>query len=41
MMEGTVKIGKKSTIIDSDTEELKILRKGPITIEQIREVLDG
>ena len=41
MMEGTVKFGKGSTIVDCVSEELKILRKGPISIEQIREVLDG
>lgn len=41
MMEGTVKFGKGSTIIDCVSKELKILREGPITIEQIREVLEG
>ena len=41
IMEGTVKFGKGSTIVDCVSEELKILRKGPISIEQIREVLDG
>ena len=40
MMEGTVKFGKVSTIVDCVSKELKILRKGPITIEQIRKVLD-
>ena len=41
MMEGTVKFEKGSTIVDCVSKKLKILREGPITIEQIREVLDG
>ena len=41
MMEGTVKFGKGSTIVDCVSKELKILREGPITIERIREVLEG
>ena len=41
IMEGTVKFGKGSTIVDCVSKELKILRKGPISIEQIRGVLDG
>ena len=41
IMEGTVKFGKGSTIVNCVSKELKILREGPITIEQIREVLDG
>ena len=40
MMEGTVKFGKGSTIVDCTSKEIKILRDGPITIEQIREVLE-
>lgn len=40
MMEGTVKFGKGSTIVDCVSKELKILREGPVTIEQIRKVLD-
>ena len=32
---------KGSTIVDCVSKELKILRDGPITIEQIREVLNG
>lgn len=36
MMEGTVKFGKGSTIVDCVSKELKILREGPITIEQIK-----
>ena len=41
MMKGAVKFGKGSTIVDCVSKELKILREGPITIEQIREVLEG
>ena len=41
IMEGTVKFGKGSTIVDCVSKELKILRKGPISIEQIRGILDG
>ena len=41
MMEGQVKFGKESTIVDCVSRELKILRDGPITIEQIRKVLEG
>ena len=40
-MEGAVKFEKGSTIVDCVSKKLKILREGPITIEQIREVLDG
>ncbi len=36
MMEGTVKFGKGSTIVDCVSKELNILREGPITIEQIK-----
>ncbi len=38
MMEGQVKFGKGSTIVDCVSKELKILRDGPITIEQIKKV---
>ena len=41
MMEGTVKFGKGSTIVDCVSKELKILREGPITIEQIRKIIEG
>ena len=40
MMEGTVKFGKGSTIVDCVSKELKILREGPITIEQIRKIIE-
>jgi L-threonylcarbamoyladenylate synthase len=35
MMEGTVTFGEASTIIDCTQSEVKILRKGPVTEEQI------
>lgn len=35
MMEGNVLFSKESTIIDCTLEEIKILRSGPISIEQI------
>ena len=41
MMEGTVSFGEGSTIIDCTQEEIKILRAGPITIQQIKEVIDN
>lgn len=40
MMEGSVSFGKASTIIDCTSEEIKILRLGPISMEQIKEVLN-
>ena len=39
MMEGTVSFGEESTIIDCTLEEIRILRSGPISIEQIKQVL--
>lgn len=39
MMEGEVSFNKGSTIIDCTLEEIQILRPGPISIEQIMEVL--
>lgn len=39
MMEGRVSFGKESTIIDCTLEEIKILRLGPISIEQIRKAI--
>jgi len=39
MMEGNVSFGEASTIIDCTGSELKILRQGPVTIEQIEMVL--
>ena len=40
IMEGNVIFSKGSTIVDCTSEEIKLLREGPITIEQIKEVLD-
>lgn len=40
MMEGSVSFGKGSTIIDCTSEEIQILRLGPISIEQIVDVLN-
>lgn len=39
MMEGDVSFGKASTIIDSSSEKIKILRQGPISLEQITEII--
>ena len=39
MMEGNVSFGEASTIIDCTKEEIQILRQGPVTMEQILEVL--
>ncbi len=39
MMEGSVSFGMASTIIDCTSEMVKILRTGPISMEQIMEVL--
>ena len=39
MMEGSVSFGRASTIIDCTSEEIKILRSGPISMEQIKEVI--
>ena len=39
MMEGEVLYSKGSTIIDCSTDEIKILREGPISIEQIKEIV--
>lgn len=40
MMEGNVSFGKSSTIIDCTSNDIKILRNGPITIEQIKKALN-
>ena len=39
MMEGNVSFGEASTIIDCTGNELKILRQGPVTMEQIEKAL--
>lgn len=40
MMEGSVSFGKASTIVDCTSEEIKILREGPISLEQIMEKIN-
>ena len=40
MMEGNVLFSKGSTIVDCISEEIKILRTGPISLKQIKEVID-
>ena len=40
MMEGKVSFGMASTIVDCTSVNVKVLRQGPITEEQIRKVLD-
>ena len=39
MMEGSVLFGKGSTIVDCTLEQIKILRTGLISIEQIKELI--
>lgn len=39
MMEGTVKYSKGSTIVDCTSEEIRILRQGPISLEQIKKII--
>lgn len=41
MMEGNVSFGEGSTIIDCTLDELRILRQGPITMEQIMESINN
>ena len=40
MLDGNVFFGEASTIVDCSSEELKILRIGPISIEQIKKVIN-
>ena len=40
MLEGNVIFSKGSTIIDCSADEIKILREGPITIEQINKIVN-
>lgn len=39
MLEGNIVFGEGSTILDCSLEEIKILREGPITLEQIKKVM--
>lgn len=41
IMEGDVSFGRESTIVDCTSENFKILRDGPITMEQIMDVLNN
>lgn len=41
MMEGQVKYSQGSTIIDCSTKEIKILREGPITKEQVENIINA
>lgn len=41
IMEGTVVFGEGSTIIDCTLDEIQILRLGPISMEQIKKVIDS
>lgn len=40
MMEGNVSFGEASTIIDCSSDDIRILRQGPVTMEQIKAVLN-
>ena len=40
MMEGNVIFGKGSTIIDCTSDNIKVLREGPISIEKIEETIN-
>ena len=40
IMEGKVSFLKASTIVDCTSEEIKVLRAGPISLEQIKKVID-
>lgn len=39
MMEGSVIFSKGSTIIDCTSDEIKVLREGPISMEQIKKII--
>ncbi len=39
MVEGQVTFGEASTILDCSSEELKVLRQGPLTLEEIEKAL--
>ena len=41
MLEGNVSFGKESTIVDCTSDSIKILREGPITLEQIKEAINN
>ena len=39
MMEGNVIFSKGSTIVDCTSDEIQILREGPISMEQIKNII--
>lgn len=41
MMEGDVSFGRASTVIDCTSDKVKILREGPISMQQIIEILES
>lgn len=41
ILEGDVSFGEASTIVDCTSDEIKIQRQGPISLEQIMEVLEN
>lgn len=41
MMEGDVSFGRASTVIDCTLDKVKILREGPISMQQIIEILEN
>lgn len=41
MMEGDVSFGRASTVIDCTSDKVKILREGPISMQQIIEILEN
>lgn len=41
ILEGEVSYGKASTIVDCTTDEIKIIREGPIAFEEIEKILDS
>ena len=40
ILEGKIKLGVGSTIIDCTSEKIKVLREGPIKLEEIKKQLD-
>ena len=41
ILEGEVSYGQASTIVDCTTDEIKIIRQGPIAFEEIEKILDS
>ena len=40
MLDGDIVFGRPSTIVDCSSDEIRVLRTGPISIEQIMEIID-